>query len=211
MNPFWKSIGSAKRYQLAMACLLTLICPASATDPPAAAVLDQPQTVSPQAAPKRLASPPPAIVIDILRLRKELGNPLTGSLLENPVVVPTTPSREDPASPGGSEPGPEKSFVQALHEVRQQALSAGREPGTAKANSATAAHPVVFSRFSPGPSPLQQSLRQSWLLLDQRAVELEDLRCYDEADGLRKLSQQIRLQSRQLSTKRSAPRPQDHR
>ena len=147
--------------------------------------------------------PPPAIVTDILRLRKQFGNPLSGTLLQEPLPASATNAPVDKTV----EPT-EQSFIQALNKVRQ---SEKPVPTKALAPESIPARPVSVTPFHVQLSPLQQALRQSWLLLDQRAAELEDMASYQEADQLRELSHKIRIQSRQLNSPRSALQAPDRR
>lgn len=192
-------IWALRGYSLCILFLLIFICTTGAMDPPLPAAKTPSRPGPPAAEPLQ-----PAIVTDILRLRQELGNPFQGTLLEETGSAPQTRTTGPVATPKDAG----KSFVQALRQVHQQAESTAAdtipaEPATTKS--------VFFSRWQSNLSPLQQSLRQSWTLLEQRAMELEDLQQYEEADELRKLSRKIRLQSRQLMKKRTASGLQERR
>ena len=192
-------ICALRGYSLCILFLLIFICTTGAMDPPLPAA-KTPSRPGPAAA----EPPQPAIVTDILRLRQELGNPLQGTLLEEPGSAPQPPRTGPVAAPKETE----KSFVQALRQVHQQSESTAADAIPAEP---AATNSVFFSRWQSNLSPLQQSLRQSWTLLEQRAMELEDLQQYEEADELRKLSRKIRLQSRQLVKKRTASGLQERR
>lgn len=161
---------------------------------------------APQAKPDLPASPPAPIVSDILRLRKQFGDPLKGTLLENPTAGPKTPLQQPKANSNEVEDGSKQSFTEALQQVRQTSATNPVKTATREPAPVGTASPVVFEQFDSSLSPLQQSLRQSWRLLDQRAAELEDLADYQQADQLRKLSRKIRLQSRQLANPGTATR-----
>jgi len=184
-------------------CLLIFIGTAPAADPPVP-VNNQPSADSPQTKPGLLPTSPSPIVSDILRLRKQFGDPLKGTLLEDPAAAPKVPFKQPGAGSKGPGAGSNQSFFQALQQVRQAAASKPVKSVTLEPLPVDAPSPVLLEQLSPTLSPLRQSLRQSWRLLDQRAAELEDRADYQQADQLRKLSQQIRLQSRQLTTQGTA-------
>ena len=185
-------------------CLLLLIGSAPAADPPVVPVNNQPPADSPQAKPGLPPTPPSPIVSDILRLRKQFGDPLKGTLLENPAAAPKILLNQPGAGSKGPGAGSSQSFLRALQQVRQAAASKPVKSVTLEPLPVAAPSPVLLEQLSPTLRPLHQSLRQSWRLLDQRAAELEDQADYQQADQLRKLSQQIRRQSRQLATQGTA-------
>jgi len=204
MKSFCTTRPSTRRGGLWAVCLLILISSAPAADPPVVPVNNQPPADSPQAKPGGSPTSPSPIVSDILRLRKQFGDPLKGTLLEDPAAAPKIPLKQPGAGSKGPGAGSNQSFFQALQQVRQAAASKPIKSVTLEPLPVTAPSPVLLKQLSPTLSPLQQSLRQSWRLLDQRAAELEDRADYQQADQLRKLSQQIRLQSRLLATQGTA-------
>ena len=183
-------------------CLIMLSGSSWGTEPPVVPVKSKPPGDLPQTKPEL----PTPIVSDILRLRKQFGDPLKGTLLENPAAKSKVPLKQPKANSKEVEDGSNQSFTEALQQVRQAAASNPVKDETLKPVPAGAPSPVVLEQLSPSLSPLQQALRQSWRLLDARAAELEDLADYQQADQLRKLSQQIRLQLRQLANPRTATR-----
>jgi hypothetical protein len=204
MKSFCTTRQSTQRGWLWAGCLLILIGSAPAADPPVVPVNNQPPADSPQAKPGLPPTPPSPIVSDILRLRKQFGDPLKGTLLENPAAAPKILLNQPGAGSKGPGAGSNQSFFQALQQVRQAAASKPVKSVTLEPLPVAAPSPVMLEQLSPTLSPLHQSLRQSWRLLDQRAAELEDRADYQQADQLRKLSQKIRLQSRQLATQGTA-------
>ncbi|MFP6672916.1 MAG: hypothetical protein VB857_16015 [Pirellulaceae bacterium] len=204
MKSFCTTRRSTQRGWLWAVCLLILIGSTPAADPPVVPVNNQPPADSPQAKPGLPPTAPSPIVSDILRLRKQFGDPLKGTLLEDPVAAPKNPLKQPGAVFNGPGAGSNQSFFQALQQVRQAAASQPVKSVTLEPLPVAAPSPVLLEQPSPTLSPLQQSLRQSWRLLDQRAAELEDRADYQEADELRKLSQQIRRQSRLLATQGTA-------
>ncbi|MDE0735651.1 MAG: hypothetical protein OSB47_07500 [Pirellulaceae bacterium] len=199
MRLSWPAVRPVRRSLTWISCLVILVSLVAADQPPRP--VNQPAgSPAVEATPD---IPPPEIVIDILRLRKQFGNPLSGTLLQEPLPVPGKNARAEKSV----EPT-EQSFIQALNQVRQ-----AERPGPirALAPESSPASPVTVASLPTQRSPLQQALRKSWLLLDQRAAELEDLANYQEADQLRELSQKIRIQSRQLTSPRSALQAPDRR
>jgi hypothetical protein len=199
MRLSWPAVRPARRLLYWISCLVIQVNLAAADQPPEPAN-------QPARSPKVEATPdipPPAIVTDILRLRKQFGNPLSGTLLQEPLPAPATNGPADKTV----EPT-EESFIQALNQVRQ---SEKPVPTKALAPESIPTRPVIATPLHVQLSPLQQALRQSWLLLDQRAAELEDMANYQEADQLRELSHKIRIQSRQLNSPRSALQTPDRR
>jgi len=183
-------------------CLIMLSGSSWALEPPVVPAKSTPPADLPQTKPEL----PTPIVSDILRLRKQFGDPLKGTLLENPAATSKVPLKQPKANSKEVEAGSNQSFTEALQQVRQAAASNPVKSETIKPLPAGAPSPVVLEQLSPSLSPLQQALRQSWRLLDERAAELEDLADYQQADQLRKLSQQIRLQLRQLANPGTATR-----
>ncbi|MFP6620292.1 MAG: hypothetical protein VB877_13170 [Pirellulaceae bacterium] len=204
MRLSWLAVRPVRRSLYWISCLVILVSLAVADQPPkpVGQPADPPAVeATPDIPPP--AIPPPAIVNDILRLRKQFGNPLSGTLLQEPLPAPgKNAGAEKTVAPT------DQSFIQALNQVRQ---AGKRSPIRPLAPESSPASPVTAAPLQTQLSPLQQALRQSWLLLDQRAAELEDLANYREADQLRELSQKIRLQSRQLTSPRSALQAPDRR
>ena len=199
MRLSWPAVRPVRRALYWISCLVVLVGLAAANQPPKP--VSQPaDSPAVEATPD---IPPPAIVTDILRLRKQFGNPLSGTLLQESPPVPAKNTRA-----GKTVKPTEQSFIQALNQVRQAEKPAPISPPAAESSPASV---VTVVPLQTQLSPLQQALRQSWLLLDQRAAELEDLANYQEADQLRELSQKIRLQSRQLTSPRSAWQAPDRR
>jgi hypothetical protein len=199
MRLSWPAVRPVRRSLYWISCLVILVSLAAADQPPEPAN----QPAGPPAVEATPDIPPPAIVTDILRLRKQFGNPLSGTLLQEPLPAPATNAPADKTV----EPT-EQSFIQALNQVRQ---SEKPGPTRAIAPESIPASPVIATPLHVQLSPLQQVLRQSWHLLDQRAAELEDLANYQEADQLRELSHKIRIQSRQLTSPRRALQAPDRR
>ena len=199
MRLSWPTVRPVRRSLYGIGCLVILIRLAAADQPPESAK----QPARSPAAKATPDIPPPAIVTDILRLRKQFGNPLSGTLLQEPLPASATNAPADKTV----EPT-EQSFIQALNKVRQ---SEKPVPTKALAPESIPARPVSGTPLHVQLSPLQQALRQSWRLLDQRAAELEDMASYQEADQLRELSHKIRIQSRQLNSPRSALQAPDRR
>ena len=199
MRLSWPAVRPVRRSLYWISCLVILVSLAAADQPPKPVS----QPADPPAVEATPDMPPPAIVTDILRLRKQFGNPLSGTLLQEPLPAPGKNARaEKTVAPT------EQSFIQALNQVRQAEKPSPIRP---LAPESSPASPVTAAPLQTQLSPLQQALRQSWLLLDQRAAELEDLANYREADQLRELSQKIRLQSRQLTSPGSALQAPDRR
>ena len=88
MKSFCTTRRSTQRGWLWAVCLLILIGSTPAADPPVVPVNNQPPADSPQAKPGLPPTAPSPIVSDILRLRKQFGDPLKGTLLEDPVAAP---------------------------------------------------------------------------------------------------------------------------
>ena len=185
-------------------CLLIFIGSAAAADPPVVPVNNQPPADLPQTKPGLPPTSLSPIVSDILRLRKQFGDPLKDTLLEDSAAATKVPLKQPRVGSKGSGAGSNQSFFQALQQVRQAAASRPVKSVTLEPLPVDAPSPVLLEQLSPTLSPLRQSLRQSWRLLDQRAAELEDRADYQQADQLRKLSQEIRLQSRRLTTQGTA-------
>jgi hypothetical protein len=199
MRLSWPAVRPVRRSLTWISCLVIQVSLVAADQPPRP--VNQPAgSPAVEATPD---IPPPAIVTDILRLRKQFGNPLSGTLLQEPLPVSGKNARVEKSV----EPT-EQSFIQALNQVRQAEKPSPIRPLTPESSPAS---PVTVAPLQTHLSPLQQALRQSWLLLDQRAAELEDLTNYREADQLRELSQKIRIQSRQLTSPRSALQAPDRR
>ena len=175
-------------------------------EPPVEPAKSEPPANAPQAKPELPAPSPAPIVSDILRLRKQFGDPLKGTLLENPATGSKIPLKQPQAKSKDPAAGSNQSFTEALRQVRQAAAANPVKSVPLEPLPMGAPSPVVLEQLGPTLNPLQQSLRQSWRLLDQRAAELEDLADYRQADRLRKLSRQIRLQSRQLANPATATR-----
>ena len=187
-------------------CLIMLSGSCWGVEPPLVPAKNKPPADRPQAKPDLPAPSSAPIVSDILRLRKQFGDPLKGTLLENPATESKVPLKQPKSDLKDVETGSNQSFTEALRQVRQAAASNPVKSETLKPLPGGTPSPVILKQPDPTLSPLQQSLRQSWRLLDQRAAELEDLADYQQADQLRKLSQQIRLQSRQLANPGTATR-----
>ena len=187
-------------------CLMMLIGSSWGAEPQVVPAKSEPPADAPQAKPDLSAPSPAPIVSDILRLRKQFGDPLKGTLLENPATEPKVPLKQPQANPKDTEAGSDQSFTEALRRVRQTTASNPVKSVTPEPLPVGTPSPVVLEQRGPTLNPLQQSLRESWRLLEQRAAELEDLADYQQADQLRKLSRKIRLQSRQLANPGTATR-----
>ena len=164
-----------------------------------------------QAKPELPAPSPEPIVSDILRLRKQFGDPLKGTLLENPTTRSEVPLQQPRTDTDEEKNGSKHTFTEALQQIRQATATAPIESTAREPGAGDRPNPVVLERLQPSLDPLQQSLRQSWRLLEQRAAELEDVSDYEQADQLRKLSRKIRLQLRQFAIPNSATRLSDPR
>jgi len=189
-----------------LACLILLAGFCWGVEPPVDPAKRTSTTDTPQAKSELPAPSPEPIVSDILRLRKQFGDPLEGTLLGNPETGTKGPLKQPATDAGKVEPGSKQSFTEALQRVRQATATNPAKHATREPGSKDTPNPVVLEQLQPSLSPLQQSLRQSWRLLEQRAAELEDMADYEQADQLRKLSRKIRLKSRQLTNAGPATR-----
>ena len=206
MKLFSKRTQLRQSHYLWLGCLLILASFCWGVEPPVVPAKRTPAVDTPEAKPDLPAPSPEPLVSDILRLRKQFGDPLEGSLLENPAAGSKGPRKQPAANSAEVKNGSKQSFTEALQRVHQATATGPAESAVREPVPIGTPNPLVLEQHGPSLNPLQQSLRQSWRLLDQRAAELEDLADYQQADQLRKLSRKIRLQSRQLANPGSASR-----
>ena len=154
--------------------------PAAAVPAPARLIPTVPD--SPQIAPPAPRDP---VLEDILRLRRSLGGPLPGQLLD------------------------ERQFAEALRRIAQPAdgvpadgvpaapVSDVPSPDVPPADAAP-----LLPLTEPNDQHLIEMLRHTSRELDGRACDLDDQRRYDAADRLRKLAKRMRAELRRLDDAR---------